>query len=296
MFAGIYAPIPTPFVDGEISHGRLRENLARWSESRLTGLVVLGSNGEFVFLEEDEKVELVRFVRANFPADRRVIAGTGCESTQATIRLTRKCADAGADAALVVTPHYYKGSMTDRALQQYYEDVSDASPIPVMLYNMPRNTGVNMSAALQVALSRHDNIVGVKDSSGNIVQAAEVLGSVDSSFEVFAGSGSFLLAYLALGAVGGTLAIANILPNECAEIRELYNAGRLNEARRLQLRIMATNHAVTARWGVAGLKAAMDMLGYYGGEPRRPMLPLGEAERAELRAIIARDGFLTGTP
>lgn len=287
----MFAPIPTPFDEtGEVAYERLRENLERWARTRLAGVVVLGSNGEFALLDPDEKEALIGFVREHFPADRPVIAGTGCESTRATIRLTRRAAQLGADAALVLNPYYYKGSMTDAALKRFYLEVADASPIPIMVYNMPRNTGLNLSAQLVVELSQHPNIVGVKDSSGNIVQISEIVAGAPEGFAVFAGSGSFLLPTILMGGVGGTLAVANVLPDQCADIVSLAREGRIAEARALQLRILEANAAVTSRWGIAGLKAALDMIGYYGGPPRPPILPLGEAERARLREIMRGAG------
>ncbi|MEW6545691.1 MAG: dihydrodipicolinate synthase family protein [Bacillota bacterium] len=295
MFRGVFAPIPTPFgEDGEIAYGALRKNLDRWAATRLAGLVVLGSNGEFALLDPDEKEALVGFVREHFPADRPVIAGTGCESTRATIRFTRRAAQLGADAALVLNPYYYKGSMTDAALKRFYLDVAEASPIPVMVYNMPGNTGLNLSSSLVVELAQHPNIVGVKDSSGNIVQISEIVAGAPEGFAVFAGSGSFLLPTILMGGVGGTLAVANVLPDECAGIVSMAQEGRLEEARLLQLKILAANAAVTSRWGVAGLKAALDMIGYYGGPPRPPILPLDEAVRAQLRTILIQAGALAG--
>ncbi|MCL4425601.1 MAG: dihydrodipicolinate synthase family protein [Firmicutes bacterium] len=290
--AGIFAPIPTPFINEEIAFDKLRENLAWWGATELAGVVVMGSNGEFVYLSEREKEELIAVVRENLNPGKKVIAGTGCESTKETVRLTKRAGQLGADAALIVTPHYYKGSMTNEALKKYYFDVADASPIPVMLYNMPNNTGLNMPAKLVSEVSTHPNIVGIKDSSGNIVQISEIIANVRPDFSVFAGSASFLLTSLAMGAVGGTLATANIVPNQCVAIQRLFAEGRLDEARQLQLKILPVNAAVTSRWGVAGLKAAMDLLGHFGGAPRRPTLPLKEAEREELRRILAEFGAL----
>lgn len=287
---GIFAPIPTPFINEEIAYDKLKENLAWWGSTDLAGVVVMGSNGEFVYLSEREKEELIGFVRENFNAKKKVIAGTGCESTRETIRLTKRAAELGADAALIVTPHYYKGSMTNEALKKYYFDVADASPIPVLLYNMPNNTGLNMPARLVIELSSHPNIAGIKDSSGNIVQISEIIAGVRPDFAVFAGSASFLLTSLMMGAVGGTLATANILPNQCVAVQRLFEAGRLEEARQLQLRLLPINAAVTSRWGVAGLKAAMDLLGHFGGEPRRPTLPLKDQEREELKRLLAEFG------
>ncbi len=233
---------------------------------------------------------LVEFVREHTDSSKRIIAGTGCETTRATIKLTQHAAKVGADAALVITPSFYKGSMTEAALEQFYLDVAEASPIPIMLYNMPRNTGLNMSSGLVCRLAQHENIVGVKDSSGNIVQIAEIIKGSPDDFAVFAGSGSFLYPTLALGGVGGTLAVANIFPETCVRLYEAVQAGDHDLAKSLQHKLLAPNAAVTSRWGIAGLKAALDLLGYRGGLPRRPMLPFDEANLPELRQILIDAG------
>ncbi len=291
MFKGIFAPIPTPFVDEEIAFDKLEENVSKWGKTRLAGLVVFGSNGEAPYIDEDEKVLVWSLVRKCLPADKAMIAGAGMESTRATVRLIKKAAQAGADAALVISPSFFKASMKEAALEAYYKDVADSSPIPIFVYNMPGNTALNLSSALVVRLSAHPNIVGVKDSSGNIVQISEILRGVPEDFSVFAGSASFLLPSVVMGAVGGTLATANVVPDMCAELLELGTSGRIVEARKLQKSLLALNAAVTSRFGVAGLKAALDMLGYFGGLPRRPMLPAGEAEKAEIRRILTELGL-----
>lgn len=291
MFKGIYAPIPTPFVDEEISYDRLGENLAKWASTGLAGIVVLGSNGEQPYVDEDEKVELWAFARKHFPKEKVVIAGTGSESTGATVRLTKKAASVGVDAALVISPHYYKASMNEAALKQYYTDVADESPVPVLLYNMPGNTGLNMTPQLVRALSEHPNIKGVKDSGGSIVQISEILRDVPEDFCVFAGSASFLMPSLLMGAKGGTLASANIVPQLCVAIYDLVSSGEIEGARRVQKSILRLNSLVTSKYGVAGLKAALDMLGYFGGVPRRPMLPLAEGPREEIRRELVSLGL-----
>jgi len=290
---GIYAPIPTPFAAGKIAYDRLEGNLRFWLESDLTGIVVMGSNGEFVLLTPREKEELMRFVCSRAKGKKPVIAGTGAESTSETMRLNEKAAEAGADAVLIVTPNYYKGEMTDPVLARFYTDVADVSPLPVILYNMPRNAGINISAKLAVELAKHPNIIGIKDSGGNIVQIADMIRNSPETFSVFAGSASFLYTSLVLGAAGGTLALANIFPNECARLQTLFEAGKMKEARDLQMNLIDSNSAVTARWGIPGLKAAMEMIGLYGGDPRPPLLPMEEADREELRKILMRTGFLS---
>lgn len=290
MVRGIYAPIPTPFSDQELAFDRLAENLARWEETELTGYVVLGSNGEFVYLSTGEKRAMIDFV-AEHRGSKEIIAGTGAESTRETIELCRAAGAAGYRAALVVNPDYYKGNMTDAVLKAHYEAVADASPIPVMLYNMPRNTGINLGTKLVCDLAQHPNIVGLKDSGGNIVQISEIVAGTPDDFAVFAGSGSFLYTALMVGAVGGTLAVANILPNECARIHRLVEEDRYDEARQLQLAILKINAAVTGRFGVPGLKAAMDLLGYYGGECRLPLLPAPASAVEEIKGLLAELGY-----
>ena len=285
---GIYAPVPAPFENDELALEKLAQNMEYWLNTKIAGTVVLGSNGEFVVLSPEEKRIIIRAVCELSAGKKPVIAGTGCESTKETIELTKFAAEAGAQAALVLSPHYYKRAMTDALNKNFYLEVAEASPIPLVLYNMPGNSTINLSSKLVAELSEHPNIIGVKDSSGNIVQIAEIINMTSADFSVFAGSASFLYPSLALGATGGTLALANVLPNECAELQELVTAGKHQEARDLQLKLLDINHAVTARWGVPGLKAALELQGLYGGEPRRPLLPLGEKERQELAGILAQ--------
>lgn len=293
MIKGIFAPIPTPFVDDEVAYDKLEENLGKWGKTGLAGVVVMGSNGEAPYLDDDEKVELWSFTRKHFPAAKMVIAGTGMESTRATVRLTKRAADAGASHALVISPSYFKANMKEPALERYYTDVADKSPIPVLVYNMPGNTGVNLSSGLVVRLSTHPNIVGVKDSSGNIVQISEIINGAPESFSVFAGSASFLLPSIIMGARGGTLATANVVPDLCVKILDLANEGKLAEARQVQRSVLALNALVTSKYGVAGLKAALDMIGFFGGTPRKPMLPATDAEKAEIRKALEKLGLTT---
>lgn len=285
---GIYAPIPTPFVNGEIAYDKLAGNMNFWLDSRLSGIVVMGSNGEFVVLTPEEKRRLISAVCELAEGRKPVVAGTGCESTKETVALNQYAAAAGAAAVLVISPNYYKRSMTDALIQKFYLEVAEASPIPVILYNMPSNSGINLSSKLVIELAAHPNIIGVKDSSGNIVQIAEIIQNTPHDFSVFAGSASFLYPSLALGAAGGTLALANVLPDECARIQELVESGKHEEAKKLQLGLLEINDAVTSRWGISGLKAALELRGLYGGELREPLLPLPEQERKLLEKILEK--------
>ncbi|HNZ09505.1 MAG TPA: 4-hydroxy-tetrahydrodipicolinate synthase [Bacillota bacterium] len=287
MIKGVFAPIATPFTDaGGLDFASLKKNMQIWDKTRLAGYVVLGSNGEANFLTFDEKVRLVAEVAELNGGRKLVIAGTGVETTTETIRLTAETAKAGAQAALVLPPFYFKAAMGNAALITHYKAVADASPIPIMLYNMPGNTGLNLTSGLVAELSHHPNIIGIKDSGGNIVQIAEIVAKSKPGFIVFAGSGSFLLPTLAVGGRGTTAALANIAADELADIYDAFMANDMQKAKEAQLKVMDINAAVTSRWGVPGLKAAMDMMGYIGGRPRLPMLPLPEKERAELAKIV----------
>jgi 4-hydroxy-2-oxoglutarate aldolase len=215
-----------------------------------------------------------------------------CEGTIETIKLTKKAAEVGADAAVLITPSYYKGKMDDAALQYHYETIADASPIPCILYNMPANTGVDMSAGVVVKLAQHPNIIAIKDSSGNVVKLGDVLRQVSPDFQVFAGSAGFLYPAMVLGAVGGVLALANVAPEKCVDIYTFAREGRHAEARELQLRMIPANAAVTAGFGIAGLKAALDMVGLYGGPVRGPLRPLNEQQQASLRATLKNAGII----
>jgi 4-hydroxy-2-oxoglutarate aldolase len=284
---GIYPPIPTPFnADGELALDKLASNLDRWNKTGIAGYVVLGSNGEFVLLSEKEKLEVIATVRERAAEGKFVLAGTGCEGTGETIKLTKKAAEVGADAAVLITPSYYRGKMDGAALQRHFEAVAEASPIPVILYNMPANTGVDMGADVVVKLAKHPNIVGLKDSSGNVVKIGDIVRQVDPSFQVFAGSAGFLYAALCLGAVGGVLALANVAPERCVDMYNSAREGRHDEARQLQHRLIPPNTAVTAGFGISGLKVALDLVGMYGGPVRGPLLPLNEQQTATLKKIL----------
>ncbi|MGI6037386.1 MAG: dihydrodipicolinate synthase family protein [Limnochordia bacterium] len=289
---GVFPPIATPFVNGEIAEDKLMANLEKWNQTALTGYVVLGSNGEFPYLEEDEKIRMVELVRANAAPDKIVIAGTGMESTRATIRVTKRAAEAGANAAIVINPHYYTGAMKEPVLLRHYMEVADASPIPVLIYNVPGFTGVNIPVDVIAKLAQHPNIIGMKDTSGNITQVGLLVRATrGENFAVLAGSANHFLPALAVGAQGGILALANIAPDECCQIYQLYQAGKIQEAQDLHLQVIKVNQAITAGMGIAGLKYAMELRGYFGGSPRQPLLPLPEDKRAEMEAIL-RDGKL----
>lgn len=286
--AGIFPPIVTPFKKEEVAYDYLVENINKWNNSGLKGFVVLGSNGENVFLSEAEKIEVVKTVIKNRAKDKIIIVGSGCESARETIYLTNRLAASGAQAALIVTPFYYGGKMNDEALIKYYTVVADNAEIPVLLYNVPKFTGVNINPGVLSVLAKHPNIIGIKDSSGNVNQLGQYLNEVDDNFNILVGTAGSLLGALTLGCKGGILALANIVPEKCVEIQQLIQAGKLSEARALQLRMIPVNHATTTTYGISGLKYAMDLLGYKGGETRLPLLPLKQEEKEKIRNILVK--------
>jgi 4-hydroxy-2-oxoglutarate aldolase len=290
---GVFPPIPTPFdTHGEVDHGALTANLERWNAYELAGYVVAGSNGEAAFLTVEEKQRVWETARRAIPAGKLLIAGTGCESTRQTIALTRLAAGAGADAALVLTPHYYGPMISSENRLHHFEMVADASPIPILLYTVPKFTHVDLDAATVARASQHPNIVGIKDSSGNLIKMADTIGLAGRGFQVLAGSGGFFLAGLAIGAVGCVPALGNVAPQEVIDIQRLFEAQRMDDAAELQRRVIPVNTAVTARFGIPGLKAALDMLGYYGGPVRSPLADLGDDDRHVLRDILIAGGLL----
>ena len=290
---GVFTPIVTSFdEDGNVAHDKIAFNLGRWNQTGLKGYIVLGSNGEWVFLDESERREVLRTARQAIPGDKLMIAGTAAESTVHTIRLTEEAAAIGADAAIIVNPNYYKGQMTPPVLANYYRTVADASSIPLVIYNLPPATGMDLPAGLLVELSSHPNIVGVKDTGGNIAKMGETVRRADPSFQVLSGSANFFYPSQAIGVTGGILALANIAPEASVALFDLFHEGRIDEGRELHLRMLPVNLAVTSKWGVRGLKAAMDMLGFYGGPPRLPLSPLDRQRRAELQAILQQAKLL----
>jgi 4-hydroxy-2-oxoglutarate aldolase len=289
-FSGIFTPIATPFRDdGTINDVALRSNVARWMTTSLTGLVVLGSNGEASSLDDDEADRIVDIVREGVPQDRPLIAGTGRESTRATIAATRRAAAAGIDAALVRTPSFFKPQMTSDAFVRHYTDVADASPIPVLLYNVSLYTGVNLLPDAVERLARHPNIVGMKESGGDIAQIAEFVSRTPDEFTVLAGSATTLFSSLCAGCDGAILALASLVPDDCLRMVALVRDRRIDEARALQRRLLPLARSVGGSYGVPGLKAALDLMGYVGGVPRPPLRPVTsevvDIIRAQLDAL-----------
>ncbi|MCE5209081.1 MAG: dihydrodipicolinate synthase family protein [Chloroflexi bacterium] len=286
--SGLFAPIPVPFnKDESLALDKLETNLKRWLSQPLDGVVLPGSNSEAPYLSDDERLAVWQVCGQVFRDSGKIwLAGTGVERTPDTIRLTLKAAECGAAGTLVVPPHYYKKDMTHEVLLAHYRSLADASPIPVMIYNIPAFTGIDFELKTLIALAEHPNIIGMKDSSSNVLKMGQLL-QARPDFIVFAGTGGALLPFLSIGAAGCISALSNVAAVPLKEIMNAFAACDLEKARRIQISIMEINFAVTGGYGVPGLKYAMDQTGFYGGPPRRPLLPVGEAARKHLDRLIA---------
>lgn len=284
---GIFPPLPSSFdQDENLAPNKMRSNIEKLSTFDLRGFLVLGSNGELVHLSDTEKIQVYEMAREAIAPDKLMIAGTGGQSTRETIMLTRAAAKAGADAVLVLNPFYFKGLMKPEALKQHYFAVADASSISLIVYNMPANSGMDMDADTLLMLAEHPNIIGMKDSGGNVAKMGAIRKRAKPEFQILAGSAGFLVPAMSVGACGGILATANIAPAQCIAMHKAFNAGKMAEASRLQLDIIPVNNAVTKKWGVPALKAAMDYIGLYGGPARKPILPIDSTIKAELFKIL----------
>jgi len=287
---GIFPPLPTAFDDQEnLALDKMQANIQVLSKYDLAGFLVLGSNGELVHLTEEEKIRVYQECRKVIPEDKLMIAGTGGQTTRETIRLSKAAVDAGADAVLVLNPFYYKSLMTTDVLVAHYHDVADACPIPVIIYNMPANSGLDMTADQILAIADHRNIIGLKDSGGNITKIADIIGRAKPDFQVLAGSAGFLLSAFTVGAVGGILALANIAPQQCIDIQKHFQKNDLNKARKLQAAMIPVNTAITARWGVPALKTAMDSIGLFGGNARKPVQAISENIKTKLLSLLEQN-------
>jgi 4-hydroxy-2-oxoglutarate aldolase len=273
-FTGIFTPIVTPFQsDDTLDEAGLRRNVVKWMATSLDGLVVLGSNGEAPQLDDSEADRLVSIVREHVPSGRPLIAGTGRESTRATIAATRRAAAAGVDAVLVRTPAFFKAQMTTDVFVRHYVEVADVSPVPVLLYNVSMFTGVNLSADAVERLAVHPNIVGIKESGSDIAQIAEFVARTPEDFTVLAGSATTLVHALCAGCDGAILALAALVPDLCRQLLTLVGERQLDEASTLQRKLMPIAKSVGGTYGVPGLKAALHLLGFAGGPPRPPLRP-----------------------
>jgi len=280
--------MPTPFDDGEVDRGAIRFNVDKWMKAGLGGIVALGTNGESGLLDDAESDQVIDAVRERVPRDRVLIAGTGRESTRGTLAATKRAASLGADAALIRVPSFFKTLSTPALLIRHYTAVADASPIPILLYSFPAATGVSFSPDSVARLAEHPNIVGMKESGSDASLFAQFADVVPKSFAMLAGTGTVFFADLCLGAVGGILAVAAVAPEMCLQLLTAFQQGRRDDARELQKQMAPLARLVTSGYGVPGLKAALDLAGYKGGDPRAPLAPATPEAREQIRAELGR--------
>lgn len=277
--SGVVIPVPTPYRGDAVATDQLKGNLGRWNETGLGGYVMLGSTGEFPLLSEAERDAVLVAAREAIPRDKLMIAGTGSDSTLLTIRQTKRAAEIGADVAIIITPHCFTSGFAPAGAQiRHYLAVAEASPIPIMLYNCALNPGINLEPDTVARIAEHPNVCGIKDSSGSMPQAAQIIHLTPKSFHVLVGAASALLPSLAIGASGGVLALAAIAARECVDVHALAREGRWAEAREIAARMIVADRGVLGKYGLGGLKAALDLQGFYGGPCRAPLAtPDGDA-------------------
>jgi 4-hydroxy-2-oxoglutarate aldolase len=286
-YHGILLPVTTPFTADEEFDGRgLVENLEKWNTTGITGYVILGSTGERVNLDEREYVEVIETARQAVPKEFAFIAGAGRQSTRGTIKEIEVAARAGAEAVLVITPHYYRAAITQDALVTHYTSVADAASIPIILYSMPDLTGIKIEPETAARLNAHENIVGIKDSSADVVKLAETVRLVPDDFAVMIGNGTVFSEALQAGARAGILAVGCVAPQLCIAIYEAVQAGDIDRASALQEVLTPLARAVTKTYGIGGLKAALELVGFVGGTVRAPLRRPSESARQEIAKLV----------
>ncbi|PWT79468.1 MAG: dihydrodipicolinate synthase family protein [Blastocatellia bacterium] len=286
--SGVLTPIPTPFDDcGDVDLAKVSAALTRWLVSPLTGFVILGTNGEAVLLDETESDRMIDAARTIVPSDRWFIVGTGRESTRATLAATRRAASLGADAVLVRTPGFFKAQMTAQAFVRHYSAVADESPVPILLYNFTAVTGVTLPVEAVAQLAAHPNVIGMKESGGDILRLSDLAAVASPGFALLAGSVANFHAALCRGAAGGILALASVLPFACTRVFELTRTGRDEEARALEQQLLPIGKLVGSNYGIPGLKAALKLVGCDVGTARPPLLPLDDAVMPELADALS---------
>jgi 4-hydroxy-2-oxoglutarate aldolase len=286
--AGIYPALTTPFAaDGSVSLEGMKHNIGRYNQTVLAGYVVLGSTGESVLLRSNEKDGILDAVKQTAAPGKKLIAGTGAESTAETIERTQRAAALGYDVALVKTPYYYKPAYKAEVLIAHYRRVADESPIPVLLYSVPIFTGLPLEAPETIALAEHQNIIGIKDSSGSVQRISEMIAGAPAHFQVLVGAAATVFPCLAVGARGAILALASALPEKCVTLYELFRQGQMEQARELQKVLLRASNQIVSKFGIAGVKFVMDQRGYRGGDPRLPLQPLTDEHKSRISSVLA---------
>jgi 4-hydroxy-2-oxoglutarate aldolase len=291
-FKGVLAPLTTPFAGEEISLKKFKDNIQKYNQYDLSGYVVLGSTGESVYLSDEESEKLVAGAKEVTSPAKKIIAGTGKESTKLTLEFTNRLAALGIDAALVRTPFYFKQRMDREALKKHYLALADNAKVPIVIYNNPQVTGITVESEMLLELANHPNIAGIKDSSGNLAFLGEVIPHLKPPVSFLVGTASVFLSGLMLGASGGILALADAAPGLCVKLYNLFQEGKMEEARELQLKLVPLNKILTQTYGVPGIKYALDCQGFYGAEPRPPLLPVEEKGKKEIATLLKIAGLL----
>ena len=286
--AGVFPALTTPFAaDGSVSLEGMKHNIGRYNQTALAGYVALGSTGESVLLRSKEMDGILGAVKEAAAPGKKLLAGCGSESTAETIERTQRAAALGYDAALVKTPYYYKPAYKPEVLVAHYRRVADESPIPIMLYSVPIFTGLALEAPETIVLAEHQNIIGIKDSSGNVHRISEMIAGAPSQFQVLVGAAATVLPCLAVGARGAILALASALPEKCATLYELFRQGKWEQARELQKVLLRASNLIVSKVGIAGVKFVMDQRVYRGGDPRLPLQPLADEHKSRISSILA---------
>lgn len=284
---GILVPVVTPFdQSGDLDLGAFARNIQAHLAAGACGIVVSGSTGEAALLDDAERNALVERARREVPSDRTLLVGTGAESTRAAIARARSAADRGADGVLVVAPHYYTDAMTPEALRDHYEHIADASPIQVLLYTIPKYMHFALPPQVVAELARHENIVGMKDSSGDAALFARYLESQSASFRVLTGSGVLFGEAMRMGASGGILAVSLFAPARSFDVWQAHQRGDPIALSLAQEALTPLAARIVGVMGVAGVKAAMDHVGLAGGLPRPPLRPLAAPARMLLEELL----------
>jgi len=292
QLSGIAAPISTPFVNGEVAYDQLKSNMQKYRRTALAGFFALGSNGESMFLTESEKLKVLEVVLQEKADHQIVMAGSGYESTRQTISFSNQVAEMGADFVSILTPSYFKKRLTDDAMIGYYTDVADGVPVPVIAYNAPGFTGMTLTPKVVEVISRHPNVIGMKDTSkGNM---STYISAAGDDFNILSGTVSTLFESILLGAKGGVVSLANAFPAPCCDLYDACKAVDLDKALRLHYMLIKLNKSVSGSFGVAGVKYAAEVAGYHGGDPRKPLLPITAEGRQSIRKAIEAAGLLKG--
>jgi 4-hydroxy-2-oxoglutarate aldolase len=288
---GIIAPISTPFIDGEVAYDALKHNVHRYAGTKLSGLFVLGSNGENPALDEQERLKVFETIMASRSQEQTIIAGTSFESTHLTIRFARILVELGADYISVLTPSYYKKALSDDAQIGHFQRIADTIKVPIVIYNVPGHTGVTLSHKVIETLSQHPNIAAMKDGAPGMFP--HYLQYASDNFSIISGTIDSLIPAMMIGAVGGVVSLANPFPEACCRLYELYQIGELTQAKELYRSLLKLNRSISGSFAVAGVKAAMELNGFFGGDPRLPLLPLDSGQKQNIARVVKESGVLS---